>query len=423
MSPELEKKEEAQAKKLQIEEEKDPGYQSLAEALRISFIILKIGISIVIIYFFLSGLFVVQSDEQAIKLRFGRIVGTKADQIIPAGIHWAWPAPIDEIIKFPVEKTQLIRLSTFWHEPSVADTKEGRVERKGVGMEKGYALTGDLNILHSQWEIRYRISDPVKYLTKMYFETEQELARKNREIQKRRESLFERLRERRKKESGDEHKKKEEDTEFVDRMVERAQKNVDNFVRACICNAILKEIAQVKIKDALSTAKESITVRVESRVKNYFDEIDCGIELKQITLSDITYPPEVKEAFNDVFLAEQQKDTMRKAAQAYETKILSGAEGEKAAIISAAETYKVKVVKSAEADADYIKNLLAKYPNNPEKLKHFLDIHHQEVVQEVLDNAQEKFILPATGKGEKMQLRVQIPRDEQLEREKLKEKF
>ncbi|MBR2876067.1 MAG: hypothetical protein IKC01_02915, partial [Clostridia bacterium] len=51
----------------------------------------------------LTGVYKVDSNEVAIVLRFGRLVGTTAsEQIKNPGLHFAFPYIIDEVIKVPV---------------------------------------------------------------------------------------------------------------------------------------------------------------------------------------------------------------------------------------------------------------------------------------------------------------------------------
>jgi hypothetical protein len=63
-------------------EEFNAADKSLSEALRISFIILKVIIIVLLIAFLASGFKTVDSDEQALVLRFGKIRGVGEDRIL-----------------------------------------------------------------------------------------------------------------------------------------------------------------------------------------------------------------------------------------------------------------------------------------------------------------------------------------------------
>ena len=76
----------------------DAASESMVEALRVSFIILKIIMVILVIVFLISGFRTVGSDEQALVLRFGKISGVGEKRLIGPGLHWIFPYPIDQMI-------------------------------------------------------------------------------------------------------------------------------------------------------------------------------------------------------------------------------------------------------------------------------------------------------------------------------------
>src|SRR5437016_6372201 len=73
----------------------DAGTQALSEALRSSFVIVKILMAGLVILFICSGVFTVPSQKKAIILRFGKPVGTGEKMLLEPGLHWSWPYPID----------------------------------------------------------------------------------------------------------------------------------------------------------------------------------------------------------------------------------------------------------------------------------------------------------------------------------------
>src|SRR4030042_6819989 len=85
-------------------DEFDAAGKSLSEALRISFIILKIIIIVLVVVFLASGFRTVEPDEQALVLRLGKIHGIGEGRLIGPGLHWVFPYPIDKIVKIPVAK-------------------------------------------------------------------------------------------------------------------------------------------------------------------------------------------------------------------------------------------------------------------------------------------------------------------------------
>jgi len=131
----------------------DSGSQALAEALRSSFGIVKFVMAALFIVFLFSGFFTVEPQEKAIKLRFGKPVGEGEQALLGSGAHWAWPYPIDEVIKIPIAEIQEVRARVNWFAQSPLQEALGEVPPAPFGSPlnpaiDGYALTGDGNIVH-----------------------------------------------------------------------------------------------------------------------------------------------------------------------------------------------------------------------------------------------------------------------------------
>ena len=68
-------------------------------AMSSSFVVVRVIMVALVILFVSSGVFTVGPQEAAIKLFLG-----KPDEhgLYGPGLHWAWPAPIDEVVKFKI---------------------------------------------------------------------------------------------------------------------------------------------------------------------------------------------------------------------------------------------------------------------------------------------------------------------------------
>ncbi|MBQ4141823.1 MAG: protease modulator HflK [Clostridia bacterium] len=100
-----------------------------------------------------SGIRFIKSGESAIILRFGKIVGdTPEEQVHDAGILFAFPYIIDEVITVPTGSVQEFTVNT--HYTSGEMTTYDR---------NGYVITGDNSIAILSASVKYTISDPVAY--------------------------------------------------------------------------------------------------------------------------------------------------------------------------------------------------------------------------------------------------------------------
>src|SRR5436853_1389116 len=141
----------------------DAGSQALSEALRSSFAVVKILMIVLVGVSFFSGFFTVLPHEKAIILRFGKPVGDGEKALLGPGAHWAFPSPIDEVVKMPIGRVQTVASTIGWYAATAAQEAAGTEPEPGPSLKPaidGYVLTGDTNIIHVRGTLFYRISEP-----------------------------------------------------------------------------------------------------------------------------------------------------------------------------------------------------------------------------------------------------------------------
>lgn len=117
-------------------------------------LLLLIGVAAVALWL-LSGIYIVNPDEQGVVLRFGRY-----DRTVDPGPHYALPAPFETVYKPQV--TQVLRSEVGFRSVGQSATfQQGQVRTIA---EEASMLTGDENIVNVQFSVQYKISDPVQYL-------------------------------------------------------------------------------------------------------------------------------------------------------------------------------------------------------------------------------------------------------------------
>ena len=134
------------------EDQIDQGVKSLREAFRTAFLLLKVVMVLVVAAYLLSGLFKVKEHQSAVVLRFGKFVLDRDKKKTRGpGLHTAFPYPVDEKVKYDTDREREIRIyDTYMY--------AGGPGREGTGLNPvldGHALTGDLNVIHYKWSVRY----------------------------------------------------------------------------------------------------------------------------------------------------------------------------------------------------------------------------------------------------------------------------
>jgi membrane protease subunit HflK len=109
----------------------------------------------IVLLWLLSGIYIINPDEQGVVLRFGQYNRTEGP-----GPHYAWPVPVEAVYKPQV--TQVLRSEVGFRSVGQAATfQQGQVR---TVPEEASMLTGDENIVNVQFSVQYKIDDPVAYL-------------------------------------------------------------------------------------------------------------------------------------------------------------------------------------------------------------------------------------------------------------------
>ncbi|MFO0972350.1 MAG: SPFH domain-containing protein [Phycisphaerae bacterium] len=153
-----------------VEPALDAANQSLADALRRSFAVLRGLMLVLLVAYVLSGWTRVQEGEVGFIVRLGSVVGGTTNRILKPGWHWAFPYPIDQVITVGTQKERRVE-GRFLFNITDDDKIRGvrRVTYASLSPYRdNYLLTGDLNIVHVQVACRYRVVDPIAYVTHVH---------------------------------------------------------------------------------------------------------------------------------------------------------------------------------------------------------------------------------------------------------------
>ena len=395
-----------------IDEQMDPAAKSLTNALTVSFTILKVIMIVLVLIFIASGLFEVESHEQAIVLRFGKIRG----EPLGPGFRFGFPAPIDQVIKIPVKEAQTLTIDKLWYNESGSEKLGGQGRPPGPTLNPeadGYCLTRndsivgqggmDYNIVHSKWELTYRIDFPERFFRNMFYEDP-------------------------------------EPGELLENVI---FKNVNTILESMASNAVVTTMVNYSIDEAI-VSKSSISRDVEQLLQEKLNAIDSGITVVSMVANKISWPRQVNDAFEASNKATQTKEQVISQADGYKKQKLSQAGGPQAgkilaelkkegldpevkqnllsnlaglsqAIISNARAYRTDVVQTASANAIYLNQILPEYKKRPKLVKQKI---YQEAIEEVLNNVDEKILILPGNK----EIRIQVNRDPSIARKKLEGK-
>lgn len=349
----------------------DGGLDAAREALLVSFRLLRFILIFLCLAYLASGIFSIQEHERAIVLRFGALLEKTEGQVLGPGLYFAWPYPVDEIVRFPSQREVRLDLNENW---SSAPTGGGASDT-GLNPElESHLLTGDLNILHTLWTARYSVSDFAAFFRS-----------------------------------------------FVDADPAAKSHDAERLISNILYNVVLKVSADIPVEQAF-IGRQAFQARVQSLARAELAglKLVTGLKLDGVELVDTAPPGAVAPAFNTVIDASNEKYTRIKNAQAYATTIVTEAGGQAGRLLAQARIAAQAVVSSAEADARYIGHITRQYQKRPEGLAVFLEQLYLDTFRQAVSRADEKYILRSSG-GER-ELRYNISRDPEALRDLEKEK-
>ncbi len=276
----------------------DSAGQSLTEALSTSFRILKLAMVVLVMLFLASGTFVVDQNEQAIVLRLGKPVGGIRD----AGFNWAFPAPIDEVVKIPVKQSSTVTIRSHWMD--LKENEQGiplaELRRGGKGlhpMRDGALLTGDNGFVHALWEVTYAIDDLTKYVSLV------------------------------------------SDTDV---------KHAEKLITKVLENAAIDVVGGYTTEDATVKRLSELRAAVKREVDKRLAGLDTGIVVESVEIQKSTPPIQTLLTFANVTREENNKRTKIRSAEQQATEMLNAVAGTSHVLLIS----KLDALEAAQADGD-----------------------------------------------------------------------
>jgi len=215
--------------------------------------------------------------------------------------------------------------------------------------DESLMLTGDLNLADVEWVVQYRIEDPYKYLFKV--------------------------------------------REPVNTMRD-------------ISEAIMRQIVGDRtVNEVLTVGRAEISSIVQLEIQKLCVEYSLGIKIEQVILQDVNPPDPVKDAFNAVNQAQQEKETLINQARSEYNKIIPRASGQAEETIQKAEGYATERVNNALGEATRFNALFREYIKAPTVTKQRL---YLETMQTVIPRLGNKIITDEDGNNVLPLLQMQM---------------
>ena len=226
---------------------------------------------------------------------------------VDPGLNFKIPG-VERVYMVPVERQQKEEFGFR----TVSAGIQSEFTKSGTA-DESLMLTGDLNLADVEWVVQYRIDDPYSYLFKV--------------------------------------------------------RNPINSLRD-ISEASMRQIVGDRtVNEVLTVGRTEIANKVLEEIQKICIEYSLGIKIEQVVLQDVNPPDPVKDAFNAVNEAQQEKETLINQAKSEYNKVIPWASGQAEETIQKAEGYATERVNNAQGETARFNALYAEYVKAPEVTK------------------------------------------------------
>ena len=125
--------------------------------------------------------------------------------------------------------------------------------------------------------------------------------------------------------------------------------------------ALRSTIGVTKIDDALTTGRDQIQIRTKEFLQELLDSYSSGVQITDVKLQIVDPPEEVKDAFNEVVRAKEDKERLINEAKGFYEDIIPKARGEAEKMIREAEGYKEQRISTAMGDTARFNQIYSEY--------------------------------------------------------------
>ena len=261
----------------------DEASLSISNALRTSFLALKLVLLALVVMYLGSGYFTLSPGHKAVVVQFGRIQGQGSAEgpVLSEGAHWSWPWPISQVLQENTEKTRVLPLDTFWFgvlDPRLKGLSIDDMLKRASPPEMlqpgidGYLLTGEQEIIHLKCEVRYKIADLVKYVTNVN--------------------------------TAPRHVRRYDDPEPV---AIPGEAYLVKTVADWACN---QTVARMRTDEIVRGDDAPFRGAVKQLMQQRLDDLDSGIEVSDLVVEQRTVPLQVRSAYLAVVQAESRRSEL-----------------------------------------------------------------------------------------------------------------
>ncbi|HOS27652.1 MAG TPA: FtsH protease activity modulator HflK [Deltaproteobacteria bacterium] len=254
--------------------------------------------------------------------------------VVSPGLHFKIPFGVDRVIDVHTEKVETEAFGFRSATPGV----RAKFQKDPETAKESMILTGDLNVIDMEWIVQYRRQDPRKFLFSIH---------------------------------------------------DPVQTIRD------ISETVARQIVGDRSFDYVLQNREEVNRIFQDDLQEILDGYDSGIRIVGVRLQNVVPPDAVKNAFNEVNEAQQEKERLINEAQETYNREIPKARGEAERLINSAQGYALERVNRARGETSRFSDVLAEYRSAKEVTKKRL---YLETYQEVIPKAKDVYVIDSKQK-------------------------
>jgi modulator of FtsH protease HflK len=248
----------------------------------------------------------INTAEQAVVLRFG-----KFDRVLPPGIHFRWPFPVEDVYAIPVKKRNQVEVGF-----STGLSGPYGTLRNPNKPEESLMLTGDENIVDINFNVFWNVKDPAAYLFSMYNPS--------------------------------------------------TNPDANVTVKAASESSMREIVGKNDIQPILTKSRKEIEEAVTELIQKTLDGYNSGIHIMEVNLQKVDPPSDVIAAFQDVQAARADQERARNEAETYANRVIPEARGKAQQLLQDAQGYREQSVAEATGRTQRFLKVYQEYQKAPE---------------------------------------------------------
>jgi membrane protease subunit HflK len=280
----------------------------------------------------MTSYYQVEPEEVALVTRFGKYQYTAQP-----GPHFKWPFGIERAIKVPILRQ--LKAEFGFRTVQGDDGQATYAEPEDAKLESRM-LTGDLNVADVEWIVQYKVKDPYQYVFRV--------------------------------------------------------RGVNDTLRDLSEAVMRKVVGDHSVTEVLTVGREAIQILAKNELQELCNRYQMGIEVLQLVLQDVDPPEPVRESFNEVNQAIQERERAINQAWANYNAVIPEAQGKAEQELQNAEGYATERVNNAGGDVQRFVALQTEYEKAPAVTRSRL---YLEAMAKVLPNVRRRIFIDEDVKG------------------------